>query len=106
MNCSVEMKLQTIDKMLAMREQLIVMQNNLGMSTGVGISDKILIFRLEDLQELSKATGNKMYETGYVSDSSWVEVALEYKGVVFNTYLPPNKYKAYKDGDESGGKND
>ena len=50
MNCSVEMKLQTIDKMLAMREQLIVMQNNLGMSTGVGISDKILIFRLEDLQ--------------------------------------------------------
>ena len=47
-----------------------------------------------------------MYETGYVSDSSWVEVALEYKGVVFNTYLPPNKYKAYKDGDESGGKND
>lgn len=106
MDCSVEMKLQAIDRMIAMREQLAAMQSNLTMDTGLNSDGKILVYRSEDLRELSKAIGNKMYETGYVSDSSWVEVALEYKGVVFNTYLPPNKYKAYKDGDESGGKND
>ena len=106
MDCSVEMKLQAIDRMIAMREQLAAMQSNLRMDTGLNSSGRILVYFLEDLQELSKATGNKMHKTGYVTDSGCIEVALEYKGVVFNTYLSSNKYKAYKDGDESGGKDD
>ncbi len=98
MDCSIEMKLQAIDKMIAMREQLAAMQDNLGMNNGFSLDDKILFYRLDDLKELSKATGNEIHETGHVSDVGYVEVAFEYKEVVFHTYLSPNEYKAYKDG--------
>ena len=106
MDCSVEMKLQAIDKMIAMREQLATMQSNLRMDNGLHSGGEILVYLLEDLQELSKVTGSKIHETGYVTDDGWIKVALEYNGAVFNIYLSPDKYKAYKDGDESGGKND
>lgn len=99
MDCSVEMKLQAIDKMIAMREQLAAMQNNLGMNNGFDLDDKILVYRLNGLKELSKATGNEIHETGYVSDTGFVEVSFEYKEVIFHTYLSPNEYKAYKDGE-------
>lgn len=104
MNCSTEMKLQEIDKMLAAQKQLFAMQDNLGMDGRLG--DGILVYSLKNLQELSKATGNEIHETGYVADDGWVEVAFKYKETVFNTYLTPDEYKAYKDGDGSGGKDD
>ena len=100
MKCSIEMKLQAIDKMITTREQLITMQDNLGMDNGLRLGTGILVYSLEDLQELSKATGNEIRETGYVSDTGWVNVAFEYKGIAFNTYLPP------EDGNRSGDKDD
>lgn len=99
MDCSVEMKLQAIDKMIAMREQLTAMQDNLEMNNGFSNDDKILVYRLDGLKELSKAIGNEIHETRYVSDAGYVEVAFEYKKVVFHTYLSPEEYKAYKDGE-------
>ena len=97
MDCSIEIKLQAIDKMIAMREQLAAMQDNLGMNNGFSLDDKILVYRLDDLKELSKATGNEIHETGYVSDTGFVEVAFGYKEVVFHAYLSPEEHKAYKD---------
>lgn len=68
MNDSIEMKLQAIDKMIDMRKQLITMQENLNMSTGVDFNDEILVYHLKDLQELAEATGNKIHENGYTSN--------------------------------------
>lgn len=102
MNGSIEMKLQAIDKMTDMRKQLITMQENLNMSTGVDFNDEILVYHLKDLQELAEATGNKIHENGYTSNDGWIE----YKETGFRTYLAPDEYKAYKGETESGGKDE
>ena len=92
MECSLEMKLQAIDKMIAMREQLVAMQSNYRMNNGFELGGKILAYCLEDLQELSKTTGNEIYETGYVSDTGWTEVTFEYKEIGFHAiYTDENR---------------
>lgn len=106
MNGSIEMKLQAIDKMIDIRNQLITMQENLNMSTGVDFGDGVLVYRLKDLQELAEATGNEIHENGYTSNDGWIGVASKYKGTEFHTYLAPDEYKAYKGETESGGKDE
>lgn len=96
MDASIEMKLLAIDKMIGMRKQLIAMQDNLGMSNGFGVDDRILVYHLEDLLELSKAIETEVHETGYISEHGYMEVAFEYKGVTFNTYILPEEYELYK----------
>ena len=46
MDASIEMKLLAIDRMIDMRKQLIAMQDNLGMSNGLGADERILVRRL------------------------------------------------------------
>ena len=77
MDASIEMKLLAIDRMIDMRKQLIAMQDNLGMSNGLSADERILVFHLEDLLELSKAIGTEVHETGYISERGYTEVAFE-----------------------------
>lgn len=106
MDASIEMKLQAIDKMIDMRNQLITMQENLNMSTGVDLDNEVLVYRLKDLRELAEATGNKIHENGYTSNDGCVGVAFKYKETGFCTYLAPDVYEAYKNETESGGKDE
>lgn len=106
MNGSIEMKLQAIDKMIDMRNQLITMQENLNMSTGVDFSNGVLVHSLKDLQELAEATGNEIHETEYVPGDGWKEVAFEYKEISLHTFLTQDEYEAYKSENESGGKDE
>lgn len=106
MDASIEMKLQAIDRMIDIRKQLIVMQDNLGMSNGLDSDEKVLIYHLKDLLELAKAVGNEAYETGYKSERGYTEVVFEYKGVAFNTYILPEEYELYKSKTGRGNRNE
>ena len=106
MDASIEMKLLAIDRMIDMRKQLIVMQDNLRMNSGLDSSEKVLVYHLKDLLELSKAIGTEVHETGYISDRGYMEVAFEYKGVTFNTYILPKEYELYKNEEGRGNSNE
>ncbi len=106
MDASIEMKLLAIDRMIDMRKQLIAMQDNLGMSNGLSADEKILVYHLEDLLELSKAIGTEVHETGYISERGYTEVAFEYKGVTFNTYILSEEYELYKNEKGRGNSNE
>ena len=61
---------------------------------------------LEDLLELSKAIGTEAHETGYISERGYTEVAFEYKGVTFNTYILSEEYELYKNEKGRGNSNE
>ena len=48
MECSMEMKMQAVDKMLAVRKQLITMQDKVGMWNQVDDRTPLLIYNTED----------------------------------------------------------
>ena len=101
MNWTPEMKLLVIDKMLDVRKQLITIQRSLDMSS-LSYDTTVLVYLFEDLLELSEMTGSEIYKD-HVSDGVGVCVALEYKRVVFDTYISPDEYEAYMNrrGDET-----
>lgn len=106
MDVSIEMKLQAINKMLDMRNQLIAMQENLGMYDGFDASSSVLVYEIEDLLKLSEAVHCELHETGYITDQGNVSVAFEYKGSSFSSYFSPDDYERYKDKIARGSKDD
>ena len=50
--------------------------------------------------------GTAVHETGYISDRGYMEVAFEYKGVTFNTYILPEEYELYKNEEGRGNSNE
>lgn len=106
MDCSMEMKLQAIDKMIEMRNQLIGMQENLRMSNGFTVDGSILVFETNDLIELSKAVEADIHKTGYITKDGFPEIAFEYKGIKFNTYDYSNDYERYENQTARGDEDD
>ena len=105
MEASIEMKIVVLDQMLEVRKQLIEMQEGLGMYNGLDLESTILIYSPKEFIEYSKAVGADFAETGYKTDEGNREIAFEYKGMSFNTYVYPEEYELYKEELSGGIKN-
>lgn len=95
MDCSTEMKMQAIDKMIEMRNQLITMQDNLGMYNSVDNETPILIYQTDDFFEIANMVNGKV-KSGDVMDSGRIEITFNYKDTEFNTFILPVEYQLHE----------
>lgn len=93
----VKTKLQEVDKMLDMRQQLDALQRSLGIYNGFEMQSSILICKVRDFFELSKSAKSVVYKTGYITDYGAMEVAFNYKGYKFVTFIFAHECEEYKD---------
>ena len=102
MEMSIEMKIQGLDKMIEMRKQLSVMQDNLGIYNGFGKDDSILIYFTEEFLEIANYV-NARIASKALEKENHAELSFNYNGVVFHTYILPCEYEVYKDKIDLGG---
>lgn len=102
MKMSIEMKMQGLDKMIEMRKQLAVMQDNLGAYNGFGKDDSILIYSTEEFLEIANHV-NARVTSEALEKKNHAELLFNYNDVVFHTYILPCEYETYKDKIDLGG---
>lgn len=95
MECSMEMKMQAIDKMLEMRKQLSVIQNNLGMWNSADDTCPVLVYQTEDFFEVANEV-NASVQSGDITDKGMIEISFDYKDVKFHTFILPGEYQLHE----------
>lgn len=95
MECSMEMKMQAIDKMLEVRKQLSAIQNNLGMWNSTDDTCPVLIYQTENFFEVANEV-NASVRSGEITDKGMIEILFNYKDVLFKTFILPGEYQLHE----------
>ena len=103
MEMSIEMKMQALDKMIEMRNQLIAMQNNLGVYNSMDEESSILVYSTEDFFEIARYVKANVSSDGIVMGNT--RLVFQYKGTGFTTHVLPCEYKEYKNEIDVGEQN-
>jgi hypothetical protein len=102
MKMSIEMKMQGLDKMIEMRKQLVVMQDNLGVFNGFGKDDGILIYSTEEFLEIANHVNTNVVSEA-LEKENYTRLSFDYNGTVFHTFILPHEHEAYKSEIDLGG---
>ena len=102
MEMSTEMKMQALDKMIEMRNQLIAMQDNLGVYNGFDKDSGILIYSTEEFIEIAKHV-NTSISSRVLEKIGSVELSFNYNGTEFHTFALPCECEEYKNELNLGG---
>ena len=94
MEGSIEMKMQAIDKMIELRNQLIVMQKNIGVWNGFDKDDVILIYDNSDFFNIARHVGANV-NSDNVSEIG-LRTVFNYKDVKFVAYIKQEEYQMYE----------
>lgn len=94
MEGSIEMKMQAIDKMIEMRNQLIVMQDNLNMFNGFDKNGTVIIHNTSAFFEIAKHVGAKV-EPGNMTNAG-LRTMFNYKDVKFVAYIDSEERILYE----------
>lgn len=95
MECSMEMKMQAVDEMLAVRKQLITMQDKVGMWNQVDDRTPLLIYNTEDFFEMAEYVGEKI-SSRYIEEGKYYSLRFTYNETVFSTQVIPKEYEKLK----------
>ena len=101
MEISIEMKMQELDKMLEMREQLAVMQDNLGVYNSFDKKSNILIYSTKEFIFIARCL-NASVGVRNVGEKN-KHLIFSYRGTKFVTYILPCEYEEYKGEIVAGG---
>lgn len=104
MEMSIEMKMQALDKMIEMRNQMVTMQDNLGVYNGFDKDNGILIYSTEDFLEIAKHVSTSIASRELEKIGN-VELSFNYNGTEFHTFVLPCEYEEYKSEINAGGGN-
>jgi len=102
MEMSIEMKMQALDKMIEMRNQMVTMQDNLGVYNGFDKDSGILIYSTEDFLEIAKHVSTSI-ASRELKEIGNVELSFNYNGTEFRTFVLPCEYEEYKSEISAGG---
>lgn len=94
MEGSIEMKMQAIDKMIEIRNQLIVMQKKLNIWNEFDEDDEILVYDTPEFFDIARHIGAKVESDG--TYSSGLHVLFTYKDVKFSTYVNSSELSIYE----------
>lgn len=97
MEGSIEMKMQSLDKILGAREQMNTMLSNMGLyHCCSGESSSVLVHNVEELFEYANHI-NAEVTTDYKKDMDGdIKVKFIYRNVEFSTFLNPDKISLYE----------
>lgn len=94
MDASVEMKIQAIDKMIELRKQLIVMQDNMGVWNGLDKDCVILVYNASEFFDIAKHVGANV-ESDEICEQG-LRIMFSYKNTTFVAYINPSDYQHYE----------
>ncbi|MGN0352428.1 MAG: hypothetical protein ACI4ES_12315 [Roseburia sp.] len=95
MDCSIEMKIQALDRMIEMRKQLITMQDNLGVYNSLSEDTFVLIYRTENFFEIANELKANV-ESGPTTKEGDIILSFYYKDTKFSTFILPKEYELLK----------
>ena len=93
MEMSIEMKIQALDKMIEMRNQMVTVQDNLGVYNGFNKNCGILIYSTEDFLEIAKHVSTSI-ASRELKEIENVELSFNYNGTEFHTFVLLCEYEA------------
>ena len=95
MEMSIEKKIQELDRMIEIRNQLSELQDNLGAWNQVDKNSAVLIYSTEDFFEIAKYVKAEVSLQSTGKDS--MTVCFDYKETTFKTFILYCEYQLHKD---------
>ena len=101
---SIEMRKVALDKMIEIRKQLLVMQDNLGVYNCLDKDSTVLIYSTEDFFEIARHV--KANITSGNLDECYLQLFFKYNETTFTTYILPDEYQLYESEIDASGDED